>query len=116
MTTEDEAPANSTAPAAIEVVREAKSTRFQISILLLAALVGAAYWAGRDSSRGIAEAQLQAFSTIQDERLKQINNALEAQAKIAQAGYRDIAEETRGVRREMQGLSAEIEVIKSHVK
>lgn len=106
---------SSLAPAAQEVVKEAKSTRFQISLLLLSAIVGGAYWVGRDSARGVAEAQIETLKTVQDERLGQLVDALKAQAEISRAGYQDVATEARAARRDIGALKAEIEVVKSHV-
>lgn len=106
---------NSLAPAAQEVVKEAKSTRFQISLLLLIAMMGGAYWLGRDSTKGISEAQVKVLTSATDARLQEVVKGLEAVAEIQKAAAAEHSREHSQLREAVHANTLETQLVKSHV-
>lgn len=98
-----------------EVVKEASSTKFSVSILLLAALMGGMYWLGRDSTQGISKAQVETLIANNNNQLILVTEALKAQATLQSANAENLTREVRAVGTDVRKLQADHQVTQSYV-
>lgn len=92
-------------------ISEAKSTRFQISLLLLAAFVCGAYYVGRDAGRGASKPEIEALMSVHDRRLESIARSLEGLRDTQQLQSSSITT----IDGRIHNLNTEVQVVKSHL-
>jgi len=94
-----------------QATSEARSTRFQISLLLLAAFICGAYYVGRDAGRGASKPEIEFLMSVHDRRLEAIARSLEA--------IRDAQSNTNSalstIDSRLHNVNTEIQVVKSHL-
>jgi hypothetical protein len=99
-------------PAAIS---EAKGAKLSVSLFLVLALIGGSYAVGRSAGRDVSDSQMAALTSVQDKRLEQISNSLQALAEITKLQAQDTNANFQRMDSRLHTVAAETQVIKSHV-
>ena len=93
-------------------VREAKAATVSVSLFLIVALCGGAYYAGRDAGRGVSAAEIALLMKSHDTHLESIARSTASLERLLDLQGSHIA----AIESRMGNMQAQVEVVRSHVE